>query len=223
MAQQLLPGMELRDERKNKALATLLLRICDLEYWPGTILSETALANEFGISRTPMREVLHYLGFMGLVEPKTGVGTVVTTLTPTEHAQLGHLRLQLADILPKMLDMKGAARVEQQMTSLREDNARLRDAPDFRAFATIGLAIQESVGALICNREFRLIWHQTYYKHARFAYKLMKVDWQRCVLEQDLELVRLIEAFRTRDAAAIGAHYRRTMEGWISFSDEFEA
>jgi hypothetical protein len=136
---------------------------------------------------------------------------------------MGHLRLQLADILPKVLNMEGSVRVQRQMASLRKKNQRLCEKSDFRAFATIGLVIQEDVSALVCNREFKLIWHQTCNKHARFACKLMKIDWQRCVREQDMELGRLTEAFHTRDADAIGAHYRHTMESWIAFAAEFGA
>ena len=223
MSLPLLHDRDLRDERKSKALRTLLLRICDLEYPPGLVLSETALANEFGISRTPLRELLHYLGFMGLVEPRIGIGTVVTDLSKVEHAQLGLLRLHLADILPKMLDMTCAISVAVRFETLREENARLQDMPDFNAFGTIGLAIQEGVGTLICNREFKLIWDQTYFKHSRFAYKLMRFDWHRCVREQDLELGRLVEALKSDDADVIGDHYRRTMKGWIRFADDFSA
>ena len=36
-------------------------RICLLDYQPGTRLNERELAAEFGISRTPMRDVLQKL------------------------------------------------------------------------------------------------------------------------------------------------------------------
>jgi DNA-binding GntR family transcriptional regulator len=53
-------------------------RICLLTYPPGTVLREADFANEFGVSRTPVRQVLQRLQFEGLVEAKNGVGTIVT-------------------------------------------------------------------------------------------------------------------------------------------------
>ncbi len=55
-------------------------RICLLAYPPGTVLREGELALEFGVSRTPIREVLHRLSFDGLVAAKNGVGSIVTSL-----------------------------------------------------------------------------------------------------------------------------------------------
>ncbi len=43
---------------------------------------ETQLADEFGLSRTPVREILQYLSYQGLVETRPGVGTRATRLDP---------------------------------------------------------------------------------------------------------------------------------------------
>lgn len=218
MSLGLMRGGDLREERKGLAYRMLLLRICDLEYPPGTILSETSLADEFGISRTPLREVLHQLGFMGLVAPKNGVGTVVTDLSEQENAELGHLRLSLTEILPNMLDMSGADAVRRQFLALKETNLQLLKRQDFHAYATIGVAIQEGVGGLIHNREFRSIWDKAYYRHSRFAYKLMKLDWDRCILGQDAELQGFITVLEKSDPHKLAAHYRKTFEFWMSFA-----
>src|SRR5262249_45290704 len=53
-------------------------RICMLRYPPGHLLHENRLAQEFGISRTPVRQVLQKLEIEGFVETRTGVGTIVT-------------------------------------------------------------------------------------------------------------------------------------------------
>lgn len=55
-------------------------RILFLEYAPGQILNENVLAKEFGVSRTPMRDVLNRLEWekMARVIPRTG--TMVTEI-----------------------------------------------------------------------------------------------------------------------------------------------
>ena len=49
-------------------------RICLRTYPPGSLLRESRLGAEFGISRTPVREVLQRLSTLGLVEVLNGVG-----------------------------------------------------------------------------------------------------------------------------------------------------
>jgi len=63
----------------NQVLEILAERIRTGAYAPGTQLpSETALAAEFGISRTTVRSALGFLASRGLVVPRQGVGTFVS-------------------------------------------------------------------------------------------------------------------------------------------------
>src|SRR5690606_25390891 len=54
--------------------AELRERICLLDLPPGTPLREQALAEEFGVSRAPIREALTMLRVDGLVTPRDGGG-----------------------------------------------------------------------------------------------------------------------------------------------------
>ena len=53
-------------------------RISLLDYAPGQRLSEEKLAEEFGVSRTPLRRVLARLEDEGLLKSVQSVGTIVT-------------------------------------------------------------------------------------------------------------------------------------------------
>jgi DNA-binding GntR family transcriptional regulator len=69
-------------------------RILFLEYAPGQILNENVLAREFGVSRTPMREVLYRLSWEQLARIIPRTGTMVTqiefqTMMHTYQARLG--------------------------------------------------------------------------------------------------------------------------------------
>jgi len=55
----------------------LKMRIVSMELEPGTRLSESALVNQFEVSRTPIREALHLLDMEGLVKITPGVGAEV--------------------------------------------------------------------------------------------------------------------------------------------------
>jgi len=55
--------------------------IVSMELLPGQLISETALAQEFGVSRTPVREALIQLSNIGFVEVLPQRGTYVTKLS----------------------------------------------------------------------------------------------------------------------------------------------
>lgn len=55
---------------------TICLRPSDGDH----VLHETELAHDFGMSRTPIRQILQRLAYERLVQTRSGVGTVVTPL-----------------------------------------------------------------------------------------------------------------------------------------------
>ncbi|MFJ6322146.1 MULTISPECIES: GntR family transcriptional regulator [unclassified Rhizobium] len=77
-------------------LQELRFRICTAHPDTPMMLHEGKLAQEFGVSRTPIRQVLQRLSFEHLLETRSGVGTVVSTLDPTRRDL--HF-LMLSDIL----------------------------------------------------------------------------------------------------------------------------
>ncbi len=62
----------------------------------GTKLKEKNLAEEFGVSKTPVRETLHHLSHVGLVDLQPAKGATVQRLTPEE---IYHLLVQWLDSL----------------------------------------------------------------------------------------------------------------------------
>lgn len=81
---------------------TLRDRICLLEYHPGTRLSEDQLAQEFGVSRTPIRRVLGRLEAQGLVQTRPGVGNFVTELRDDALVQCYELRTELTVLMSRL-------------------------------------------------------------------------------------------------------------------------
>lgn len=75
--------------------ARLWTRIVNLEFPPGTRLSEEALARELGVSRTPVREALLRLGQVGLVRVSARRGVSVPTISPPDVIELYDLRCAL--------------------------------------------------------------------------------------------------------------------------------
>ena len=70
-------------------------RLVNLEFEPGVRLSDEALAREFGVSRTPVREALLRLSQVGLVEVNARRGFFVTQPTRQSVEELFDLRTAL--------------------------------------------------------------------------------------------------------------------------------
>jgi len=81
------------------------------ELAPGSWIDEQALADQFGISRTPMREALKVLASEGLVLLKPRRGCYVTELSDTD----------LNDVFPVMALLEGRAAYEAAQKASPED------------------------------------------------------------------------------------------------------
>jgi DNA-binding GntR family transcriptional regulator len=80
---------------REKALAAIKQGILDARYAPGSLLSESQLADELSISRTPIREALRELAGSGLVRILPQRGIIVTELSTRDIIEVYQLREQL--------------------------------------------------------------------------------------------------------------------------------
>ena len=69
-------------------------RIFDRQLQPGSWIDELKIAEEFGISRTPLREALKVLAAEGLVTMKVRRGAYVTEVSEQDMADVYHLLSQ---------------------------------------------------------------------------------------------------------------------------------
>src|SRR5262245_39037975 len=77
------------------AYAQVRAAIVENRYPPGQRLVEQRIAEELGLSRTPVREALRMLEAEGLVVSERNRGAMVRPLSPTEVVDLYGLRIRL--------------------------------------------------------------------------------------------------------------------------------
>ncbi|QWF82979.1 GntR family transcriptional regulator [Amycolatopsis sp. CA-230715] len=82
---------------------------------PGQSLSETALAAEYDVSRTPVREALKQLQIEGLVEIRPRVGTFVRAPSRREVVELFELKEMLEGMAARLLAARGSVPVLDQL------------------------------------------------------------------------------------------------------------
>lgn len=77
-------------------------KIVTLELPPGALLSEVVIAQEFGVSRTPVGEALQRLAREGLVTILPRRGIVVTEISVTEQLRLLEFRREIANFIARV-------------------------------------------------------------------------------------------------------------------------
>ncbi|WP_374652888.1 GntR family transcriptional regulator [Dongia sp.] len=143
-------------------------RIATRTYPPGTRLSESELATEFGLSRTPVRQALQRLATDGLVSIKNGVGVTVTDLDRTEIDQAYYLRCQLAAMIghtnPRPLSHKDLAELKAVHLRVKTLLGRRGGMP-LAEFSELCERFHNIVNNVIGSRMLRdfieILYHQT--------------------------------------------------------------
>jgi DNA-binding GntR family transcriptional regulator len=184
-------------------------RICLFDYPPGGRLSEEELAEEFSVSRTPVRRVLARLEAEGLIEARHGVGHFVTSVDMQELTQIYHLRMELAVLMGKLSPLP---RSNEDLDRIRALIARcdaLSKHPEFKAFSRLNMDFFSEISAMTGNTPLREISERFYFQTSRI--------WLQMVPQLDLaeefanfrrEMEDVLAAAETGDLEAVG-HIRR--------------
>ena len=88
--------------KKEEIYGTLLERILYMQYAPGEILNETTLAEEFGTSRGPLRDVLKRLEWKKLVMTMPRLGTQVTEIDFQKIIQVFQIRFDIEALAARL-------------------------------------------------------------------------------------------------------------------------
>lgn len=115
---------------------TLLSGIHEGRLLPGARISDAALAEEFHVSRTPVREALQRLRNLGLVEASASRYTRVATVTPRQTAQAMAVWVSLYGALIDEVVERVPAEVREAMSKDHDDYVARQSSLDYPAIAT---------------------------------------------------------------------------------------
>jgi len=122
---------------KDQCLEDLKARILKMELRPGTPLEETPLCQQYGLSRTPMREVFQRLAGAGFISLSPGRGAEVAEI------ELARLRqfFQSAPLLHALIAKQAAENIDPVgLDALKVAQAAARRARVSRNAAAMALA-----------------------------------------------------------------------------------
>jgi DNA-binding GntR family transcriptional regulator len=205
---------EPRLSARDRTLATLRRRIISLELKPGTPLSENELAQELGVSRTPVRESLILLREEGLVQVFPQIGSLVSRVDLARVTQAQFVReaiecASLSEVTASVTPLDTAElreNLKEQRKALAEENLDdfFRLDEDFH-YGLLRLASHESAWATVTSAKAHL-------DRAR-RMSLFETRSVSDLIEQHTDVVDAIE--KRDGAAAVGAlrtHLRGVFE-----------
>ena len=187
-------------------------RIYRRELEPGSWIDELKIAEEYGISRTPLREALKVLAAEGLVTMKVRRGAYVTEVSEQDLHNVYHLLGLLESDAAGVVATQATAAEQQELQALHDELEAA--AADRDRFFALNERFHMRLLEIADNR-----WRDQMVADLR---KVMKLNRQNSLLksgriEESLAEHRAImAALRRRDAAgaakAMQAHFRNGLE-----------
>lgn len=179
-------------------------RICLLELEPGSRLTEQALAAEFGVSRTPIRQVLDRLEHERLVTQQPGAGTSVATIDTKEVRDVWAVRLKIAELIGDFVRLPAPTAVIEELQHIRNELVDVRCTGDVQALGRLYNRYHDAYLLVISNETLRRIHDQLYHQTSRVWLQFlpeMDVGAEIDVTAEEVE--QTIEAMRGRSGAEL--------------------
>lgn len=181
-------------------------RIYLTEYPPGKALREEELATEFGVSRTPIRRVLHRLEFEGLVTSQRGIGTIVTAVDVKSLKDVYAFRLKLAKLVGELSSPRITDDHIAVLEGLKEKVLQVKENYNPKAAALLYLDFHREMMSLITNAPLRQVYDQLFHQTARVWLQILpELDWDEEVLAIYEELRDVIKTLRANDINTMAA------------------
>lgn len=211
------PGIDLPGERSltDRAYREIEERIVTLQLPPGTVLSETALAERLGFGRTPVREALQRLARDGLVTVLPRRGILVTGVDLRAQLHLLEVRRVVERLIARLAAERATPAERDEFAATASGMRAAADASDGIAFMRLDDRFNRLFSAAARN-EFasrsmglmqglsRRFWYQHYQQaadlpltaklHADVAEAIARRDPEAAAAASD-RLVDYIESF----------------------------
>lgn len=155
--------------RKSDLADYLRRAVLTLELQPGADLDETSLCNQFGLSRTPLREIFRELAGEGYVELREMRGARVAELS---HTTLRDFFLTAPMIYGSILRLAALNSTKPQLERLRRSQSQFRSAlstDDIAARALANTHFHEVTGDMAANRYLLPSFRRLLIDHARIS------------------------------------------------------
>lgn len=202
---------------------TLSSRIVAGEFAPGTVLTVPTLAEDFGVSATPVREAMLNLARRGFLSPIRNRGFRVTEVSPDELRELGEVRVLLEAppmrMLAGRLPAETVARLEELAAAIVSAGREARFEDYLEADTEFHLTLLERTGNRHLVRVVRELRQQT---RLVGLVNLAESDELVASSLEHAELVRLLVAGDGESAEALMRRHIGHVSGLWSGREELD-
>ena len=173
--------------------------IVDLRLAPGDPLREAALAEQLGVSKTPIREALTRLEQEGLVETTSFKGAVVTGYSRQDLVEIYELRelLENAAVRAAAESMSDDGRA--RLASIAAESRALRDGGDPARLASLLFEFDEMLYDQMANRRIRSLIGNLHAHLTRVGRLTEEIPGRPAASVDEHD--RIVEAIEARDPA----------------------
>jgi DNA-binding GntR family transcriptional regulator len=193
---------------RDQVLAELRRRIVDGDYAQGERLTENRLAEDFGVSRNPVREALRVVETEGFVQILPRRGAVVATLDETTVRDLFAVREQLETLAAGLAAERATPDDIARLRALLEDASAATEAKDFDRVAELNSALHLAVIEISGNRWLASL-SSAMYHHVHWVFRVGAA--QRAPHSWE-EHIRVVDAIAAGDRAAAAKAAREPVE-----------
>lgn len=208
--------------------ADLREQILLLDLPPGSRLREERLAAHFGVSRTPIRQVLDRLEFEGLVEQGDGRGARVSSLDPKELRDIWAMRLRIAEMVGDFIRLPKGQQLLDELDSIRSRLAELKETRDIRALGALYNRYHEAMLEVVGNSALVRIHDLLYVQTARVWMQFlpeMDIDHEIDVMAEEVgeTMAALAEGSPAQVASVRADHMRRLLSRFNHYVTAYPA
>jgi DNA-binding GntR family transcriptional regulator len=175
-------------------------------YPPGARLAEGALADEFQVSRTPVREVLRALAAEGMAEMRGRRGVIVSAPTLTRLLEMFDVTAELEAMCAGLAARRLRAGDELRLTRAQDDCWKAAKAGDTERYFHANEAFHKAL-YLASGSGFLIDQAASLYRRLA-PYRRMQFRIRDRLKQSHAEHAKILEAILSSDAAAASDHAR---------------
>ena len=178
--------------------------LCKGEIAAGDILSESRLAAELGISRTPVREALRILASEGWVEIRRGIGAYVKSPSSKDIEDLYEVRCLLETLAIKTSVFNiSNGEIDSLEARFRTclDSFMTGSPPDPRRFSDLDWELHELIVERCRNNYLKTILRNNY--SSMKQYQFLSFEALNNIKESTLQHLDILSLMRQRDVDAL--------------------
>ncbi|HEY0471364.1 MAG TPA: GntR family transcriptional regulator [Kribbella sp.] len=193
---------------RDQVLNELRRRIVDGEYAQGERLTENRLAEDFGVSRNPVREALRVVETEGFVQILPRRGAVVATLDETAVRDLFAVRERLETLAAGLAAERATPDDIARLRALLKDASAATEAKDLDRVAELNSELHLAVIEISGNRWLASL-SSAMYHHVHWVFRVGAA--QRAPHSWE-EHIRVVDAIAAGDRAAAAKAARQHVE-----------